>query len=66
MKQPITEFERFLKRLYHVEESATVYINSVKAYSADIMRLWENAKNGKVDITGHKTQAGNLAIETDD
>ena len=64
MKKTITEFERFLKRLYHVEETATMYINGQEAYSADIMRLW--AKNGKVDITGHKTKAGNLGIETDD
>lgn len=66
MKKSITEFERFLKRLYHVEESANVYINGQKAYSADIMRLYENAKNGKTEITGHKTKAGNLAIETND
>ena len=66
MKQPITEFEQFLKRLYHVEQSATVYINAQKASKTDIMRLYENAKKGKTDITGHKTKAGNLAIETND
>lgn len=66
MQKSITEFERFLKRLYHVGDSATVYINSQKACSADIMRLYENARGNKTEITGHKTKAGNLAIETND